>query len=42
MTQMSLPRKQQPHRYRNQTLGYQWGPRVGEGTIGSLGLADAN
>ena len=42
MTQMSLSRKQQTQRYRNQTFGYQWGLRVGEGRIGGLGLADAN
>ena len=42
MTQMNLPVKQKrTHRHREQTCGCQGGG-VGEGWIGSLGLADAN
>ena len=40
---MNLSTKQkQTHRYREQTCGCQGGGEVGEGGIGSLGLADAN
>ena len=40
---MILPMKQkQIHRHREQTYGCQGGVWVGEGWIGSLGLADAN
>ena len=40
MTQMNLSTKQkETHRHREQTCGCQG---VGEGWIGSLGLADAN
>ena len=40
---MNLPMKQkQTHRYRGQTRGCQGGRWVGEGWIGSWGLADAN
>ena len=43
MTQMNLTTKQkQTHRHREQTCGCQVGGRVGEGWIGSLGLADTN
>ena len=43
MTQMNLPMKQkQTHGHREQTCGCQGGEGVGEGWIGSLGLADAN
>ena len=43
MTQMNLFMKQkETHRHREQTCGYQEGEWVGEGWIGSLGLADAN
>ena len=39
---MNLSMKQkQTHGYREQTCGSQGGGRVGEGWIGSLGLADA-
>ena len=40
---MNLPTKQkQTHRHREQTGGCRGGGGVGEGWIGSLGLADAN
>ena len=40
---MNLSMKQkQTHRYREQTCGCQGGEGVGDGWIGSLGLADAN
>ena len=40
---MNLPMKQkQTHRHREQTCGYQRKGGVGEGRIGSFGLADAN
>ena len=40
---MNTPLKQkQTHRHREQTCGCQGGEGVGEGIIGSLGLADAN
>ena len=40
---MNLSMKQkQTHRNREQICGGQGGGRVGEGWIGSLGLADAN
>ena len=40
---MSLSMKQkQTHRHREQTWGYQGEGGVGEGWIGSLGLADTN
>ena len=40
---MNLPMKQkQTHGHREQTCGCQGGEGVGEGWIGSLGLADAN
>ena len=43
MTQMNLSMNQkQTHRHRKQTCGCQGGGRVGEGWIGSLGLAGAN
>ena len=41
--QMNVSMKQkQTHRHREQTCGYQGEEGVGEGRIGSLGLADAN
>ena len=41
MTQMNLSTKEkQTHKHREQTCGCQGG--MGEGWIGSLGLADAN
>jgi len=43
MAQMSLSMKQkQTHRHREQIYGCQGGVEMGEGCIGSLGLADAN
>ena len=43
MTQINLSTKQkQTLRHREQTCGCQRGGGVGEGRIGSLGLADAN
>ena len=43
MTQMNLSMKQkQTHRYREQTCFCQGGGEVGDGRIGSLGLADTN
>ena len=43
MTQMNLSAKEkQTHRHREQTWGCQGGGKVGEGYVGSLGLADAN
>ena len=43
MTQMNISTKQkQTHRHKEQTCGCQGGKGVGEGWIGSLGLADAN
>ena len=40
---MNLATQQkQTHRHREQTCGCQAGEGVGEGRIGSLGLADAN
>ena len=40
---MNITMKQkQNHGYREQTCGYQGGGRMGEGLIGSLGLANAN
>ena len=40
---MNLPTKQkQTHRHRKQTYDCQGGKGVGEGWIGSLGLAGAN
>ena len=43
MTQMNLSTKQkQTHRHREQTCGCQGGVGLGEGWIGSLGLAVAN
>ena len=41
MTQMNISMKQ-THRPREQTCGCQGGGSVGEGSIGSLGLADVN
>ena len=42
MTQMNISEKwKQTHRHREQTCGCQWGG-VGEGMMGSFGLADAN
>ena len=35
-------KQKQTHRHREQTCGCQGGLRVGEGWIGSFGLADAN
>ena len=35
-------KEKQTHRHREQTFGCQGGEEVGEGTIGSLGLADEN
>ena len=41
--QINISMKQkQTHRYRQYTCGCQGGERVGEGRIGSLGLAEAN
>ena len=40
MTQKNMSTKQ-THRHREQTCGCQWGGGMGEGKIGSLGLADA-
>ena len=37
-----LLKKKQAHRHREQTCGCQRGGEVGEGRIGSLGLADVN
>ena len=45
MTQMNLSMKQkqkQTYRHREQTFGCQGGTEVGEGWIGSSGLADTN
>ena len=43
MTQMNLSTKQkQTHRHRGQTCGCRGDAGMGEGWIGSLGLADAN
>ena len=43
MIQMNLSAKEkQTHRHREQTWGCQGGGKVGEGYVGSLGLADAN
>ena len=43
MTQENICMKQkQIHRHREQTSGCQGGGGIGEGRIGSLGLADAN
>ena len=43
MAQMNLSMKQkQTHRHREQTYGCQGRVEMGEGCIGSLGLADAN
>ena len=40
---MNLSMKQkQTHRHREQICGHQGGEEVGEGWIGSLGLADAS
>ena len=40
---MNISTKQkQTHRYKAQTCGFQGEVGVGEGRIGSLGLADAN
>ena len=42
-TQMNLPTQQkQTQRHRKQTCGGQGGEELGEGWMGSLGLADAN
>ena len=35
-------KQKQTHRYREQTCGCQGGGEMGEGWIGSLGLADEN
>ena len=43
MTQMSISmKKRQAHRFREETCDCQGGGALGEGKIGSLGLADAN
>ena len=39
---MNKTEKKQTHRYREPTSGCQGGVGVGEGRIGSLGLADAS
>ena len=43
MTQINISTKQkQTQRHKEQTCGCQGGGQVGEGRIGSLGLAEAN
>ena len=42
MTQMKLIYETETHKHRVQTCGCKGGEGVGEGWIGSLGLADAN